>query len=56
MKFATLNDALIERRSSARTIHYIEGENNERALSFADFLLFEKRRQSPSRSGLKPVA
>ncbi len=36
MKFATLNDALIERRSSSRTIHYIEGENNERAVPFAD--------------------
>jgi|KBSMisStaDraftv2_1062788.scaffolds.fasta_scaffold131575_1 acyl-CoA synthetase (AMP-forming)/AMP-acid ligase II len=36
MKFATLNDALIERRSSARTIHYIEGENNERALPFGE--------------------
>ena len=36
MKFATLNDALIERRSSARSIHYIEGENNERALPFGE--------------------
>ncbi|MDB5808643.1 MAG: AMP-dependent synthetase [Betaproteobacteria bacterium] len=36
MKFATLNDALIERRSSARSIHYIEGEDNERAVRFAD--------------------
>ena len=36
MKFATLNDALVERRSSTRTIHYIEGENNERTLPFAD--------------------
>jgi len=36
MKFATLNDALIERRSSARSLHYIEGENNERALPFGE--------------------
>ena len=36
MKFATLNDALIERRSSPRTIHYIEGENNARTLPFGD--------------------
>ena len=36
MKFATLTDALIERRSSSRTIHYIEGENNERAVAFGD--------------------
>ena len=36
MKFATLNDALIERRSSARSIHYIEGENSERALPFGE--------------------
>jgi polyketide synthase PksJ len=34
MKFATLNEALLERRSSARTIHYIDGDNNERALGF----------------------
>lgn len=34
MKFATLNDALIERRSSQRIIHYIEGENNRRELPF----------------------
>jgi acyl-CoA synthetase (AMP-forming)/AMP-acid ligase II len=36
MNFATLNDALIERRSSRRTITYIEGENNERELPFGD--------------------
>ena len=36
MKFATLNDALIERRSSVRSIHYIEGENNERACRSAN--------------------
>ncbi len=35
MTFATLNDALIERRSSTRTIHYLEGENNERVLPFS---------------------
>ena len=34
--FATLNDALIERRSSTRTVHFIEGENNERALPFGE--------------------
>ena len=36
MKFATLNEALLERRSSKRTIHYIEGDNNARALPFAE--------------------
>lgn len=36
MKFATLNDALIERRSSQRTIHYFEGENNRRELPFSE--------------------
>jgi acyl-CoA synthetase (AMP-forming)/AMP-acid ligase II len=36
MKFATLNEALIERRSSQRAIHYIEGENNERKLAFGE--------------------
>lgn len=36
MKFATLNEALIERRSSVRSIYYIEGENNERTVRFAD--------------------
>jgi acyl-CoA synthetase (AMP-forming)/AMP-acid ligase II len=36
VKFATLNEALLERRSSARTIHYIDGDNNERALGFGE--------------------
>ena len=36
MKFATLNDALIERRSSVRGLHYIEGEHNGRSVRFAD--------------------
>ena len=36
MKFATLNEALIERRSSAANIAFIEGENNERSVRFAD--------------------
>lgn len=36
MNFSTLSDALIDRRSSKRTIHYIEGENNERELPFAE--------------------
>jgi acyl-CoA synthetase (AMP-forming)/AMP-acid ligase II len=36
MNFATLNDALIERRSSTRTLRYIEGENNERTLPFGE--------------------
>ena len=36
MKFSTLCDALIERRSSQRKIHYIEGENNERELPFGE--------------------
>ena len=36
MKFATLKDALIERRASKRTIHYIEGESNERQLPFSE--------------------
>jgi acyl-CoA synthetase (AMP-forming)/AMP-acid ligase II len=36
MNFATLNDALIERRSSTRTVQYLEGENNERALPFSE--------------------
>jgi len=32
IKFDTLNDALAARRDSAHAIHYIEGEDNERAL------------------------
>jgi acyl-CoA synthetase (AMP-forming)/AMP-acid ligase II len=34
MSFITLSDALNARRSSHHTIHYIEGENNERTLPF----------------------
>ena len=36
MKIAALSEALIERRSSQRTIHYIEGDNTERALPFGE--------------------
>jgi len=36
MSYSTLYEALEERRSSSRAIHYIEGENNERALPFRD--------------------
>ena len=35
MNFTTLNEALDARRSSSRAVHYIEGENNERALPFS---------------------
>ena len=37
MNFATLSEALAARRSSDCSIHYIEGENSERALPFAEF-------------------
>ena len=36
MKFATLNEALLERRSSKRTIHYVEGDSKERELMFGE--------------------
>lgn len=36
MNFTTLNEALNTRRSSSHAIHYIEGENNERALPFGE--------------------
>jgi acyl-CoA synthetase (AMP-forming)/AMP-acid ligase II/acyl carrier protein len=36
MNFATLDEAMAARRSSHRTIHYIEGENDERALPFGE--------------------
>lgn len=36
MKFATLADALAERRASKCAIHFVEGDNNERDLPFGD--------------------
>ena len=36
MDFATLSQALAARRTSSRTINYIEGENSERALPFGE--------------------
>ncbi len=36
MKFKTLQDALTERRSSSRTIHYVESESSERFLPLSD--------------------
>ncbi len=37
MNFATLNEALAARRSSNRTIHYLEGDHYERTRPFSEF-------------------